>query len=99
MRKVYVVGLGPGDSRCLTAEARSALDEAHVLCGYGVYVDLVAPLYPEKEVFTTPMTQELERCRWALESWASPAARVCSCLLSSACPAFNWASPEANTCS
>ena len=73
MRKVYVVGLGPGDSRCLTAEARSALDEAHVLCGYGVYVDLVAPLYPEKEVFTTPMTQELERCRWALES-----ARVCS---------------------
>ena len=66
MRKVYVVGLGPGDSRCLTAEARSALDEAHVLCGYGVYVDLVAPLYPEKEVFTTPMTQELERCRWGL---------------------------------
>ncbi|MFR3921226.1 MAG: hypothetical protein ACLTYN_03840 [Dysosmobacter welbionis] len=24
MCKVYVVGLGPGDSRCLTAEARSA---------------------------------------------------------------------------
>ena len=60
MRKVYVVGLGPGDSRCLTAEARSALDEAHVLCGYGVYVDLVAPLlelardYPEVEVAVVP---------------------------------------------
>ena len=80
MRKVDVVGLGPGDSRCLTAEARSALDEAHVLCGYGVYVDLVAPLYPEKEVFTTPMTQELERCRWALESARSgrTTALVCS---------------------
>ena len=80
MRKGYVVGLGPGDSRCLTAEARSALDEAHVLCGYGVYVDLVAPLYPEKEVFTTPMTQELERCRWALESARSgrTTALVCS---------------------
>lgn len=80
MRKVYVVGLGPGDSSCLTAEARSALDEAHVLCGYGVYVDLVAPLYPEKEVFTTPMTQELERCRWALESARSgrTTALVCS---------------------
>ena len=74
------MGLGPGDSRCLTAEARSALDEAHVLCGYGVYVDLVAPLYPEKEVFTTPMTQELERCRWALESARSgrTTALVCS---------------------
>lgn len=80
MRKVYVVGLGPGDSCCLTAEARSALDEARVLCGYGVYVDLVAPLYPEKEVFTTPMTQELERCRWALESARSgrTTALVCS---------------------
>ena len=80
MRKVYEVGMGPGDSRCLTAEARSALDEAHVLCGYGVYVDLVAPLYPEKEVFTTPMTQELERCRWALESARSgrTTALVCS---------------------
>ena len=80
MRKVYVVGLGPGDRRCRTAEARSALDEAHVLCGYGVYVDLVAPLYPEKEVFTTPMTQELERCRWALESARSgrTTALVCS---------------------
>ena len=80
MRKVYVVGLGPGDSRCLTAEARSALDEAHVLCGYGVYVDLVAPLYPEKEVFTTPMTQELERCRLALEkaSEGKTTAMICS---------------------
>ena len=80
MCKVYVVGLGPGDSRCLTAEARSALDEAQVLCGYGVYVDLIAPQYPEKEVFTTPMTQELERCRWALESARSgrTTALVCS---------------------
>lgn len=80
MRKVYVVGLGPGDSRCLTAEARSAWMRPHVLCGYGVYVDLVAPLYPEKEVFTTPMTQELERCRWALESARSgrTTALVCS---------------------
>ena len=51
-----------------------------MLCGYGVYVDLVAPLYPEKEVFTTPMTQELERCRWALESARSgrTTALVCS---------------------
>ncbi|MFR3921227.1 MAG: hypothetical protein ACLTYN_03845 [Dysosmobacter welbionis] len=37
-------------------------------CAAMGYVDLIAPQYPEKEVFTTPMTQELERCRWALES-------------------------------
>ena len=46
---VYVVGLGPGDPQFLTAQARSALEEAEVLCGYPVYLDLVRPYYPEKE--------------------------------------------------
>lgn len=80
MRNVYVVGLGPGDSQHLTAEARQALEEAEVLCGYGVYVDLVAPLFPGKEVYTTPMKRELERCRWALETAAAgrTTAMVCS---------------------
>ena len=80
MRKVYVVGLGPGEEQYLTAEARAALDEAEVLCGYTVYVDLVAPLYPGKETFTTPMTKELDRCRWALETANSgrTVAMVCS---------------------
>ena len=68
MRKVYVVGLGPGGEQYLTEEARAALDAAEVLCGYTVYVDLVAPLYPGKETYTTPMTKELDRCRWALET-------------------------------
>ena len=61
MGKVYVVGLGPGGEQYLTAEARTALDAAEVLCGYTVYVDLVAPLYPGKETYTTPMKQELDR--------------------------------------
>lgn len=80
MRKVYVVGLGPGEEQYLTGEARAALDAAEVLCGYTVYVDLIAPLYPGKEVYTTPMTRELDRCRWALETANSgrTAALVCS---------------------
>lgn len=80
MRSVYVVGLGPGDSRYLTREAQKALEESEVLCGYPVYVDLVAPLYPGKKVYTTPMTQEVERCRWALESAnaGTTTALVCS---------------------
>ena len=41
---VSVVGLGPGDAQFLTAQARHALQEADVLCGYTVYIDLVRPL-------------------------------------------------------
>ena len=68
MNKLYVVGIGPGKPAFMTAQARQALEEAAVLCGYTVYVDLVAPLYPGKETYTTPMKQELDRCRWALET-------------------------------
>lgn len=68
MCKIYVVGIGPGGEAFLTAQARSAMEQADVLCGYTVYIDLVRPLYPEKETYTTPMTQELDRCAWALET-------------------------------
>ena len=34
-----VVGLGPGDARCLTPEAEAALADAHALYGYGPYLD------------------------------------------------------------
>lgn len=80
MNKLYVVGLGPGDARYLTAQARAALEEAELICGYSVYTDLVRPLYPDKEYFTTPMKQELDRCRHALASAGQgvTTAMVCS---------------------
>ncbi|MCI6143206.1 MAG: precorrin-3B C(17)-methyltransferase [Subdoligranulum variabile] len=77
---VYVVGLGPGNARFLTAQAQAALQAADLLCGYTVYIDLVRPLYPDKEVYTTGMTKEIDRCRWALETAQSgkTVALVCS---------------------
>ena len=77
---VYVVGLGPGDSQFLTAQAAAALDAADVLCGYTVYVELIRARYPGKELCTTGMTKELDRCRWALETAHSgrTVALVCS---------------------
>ena len=65
--KLYVVGLGPGKPDGMTLEARAALDRAELLCGYPAYLDLIAPLYPGKETCSTPMTQELARCRRALD--------------------------------
>ena len=80
MNTLFVVGIGPGGPEFLTGEAREALSRAQVLCGYTVYVDLVAPLFPGKETYTSPMTKELERCRWALETAQSgrDVAFVCS---------------------
>jgi len=80
MKKVYVVGLGPGGREYMTEQAACALRESQVLCGYTVYIDLIAPDYPGKRVLTTPMTQETLRCRMALETAAAgeTVALVCS---------------------
>ena len=67
MAKLYIVGLGPGRPEGMTLEARAALDASDLLCGYGAYLELIKPIYPDKERFSTPMTQELERCRRALD--------------------------------
>lgn len=80
MSKVYVVGLGPGADRQLTEEAQGVLKHCPVMIGYTVYVDLVREQYPEKIFLTTPMTQEAQRCRMALEeaSRGADVAMICS---------------------
>lgn len=77
---VFVVGLGPGDPQFLTAQAQSALQQAEVLCGYTVYLDLIRPYFPDKTFYSTGMTKEIDRCRWALETAQSgkTVALVCS---------------------
>lgn len=80
MAKVYAVGIGPGGRKYMTQQAAEVLQEADVLCGYPVYLDLVAPYYPGKEMLSTPMRQETERCRMALEAaqQGKTVAMVCS---------------------
>ena len=65
--KLTVVGIGPGNEENMTLRAKQALEEAQVIVGYQVYVDLVKDRYPEKEFLTTGMTREAQRCRMALE--------------------------------
>ena len=90
-KTVFVVGLGPGGAQFLTAQAQSALDQAEVLCGYTVYLDLIRPLYPEKETYATGMTKELDRCRWALET--AQAGRCVALVCSGDAGVYGMASP------
>ena len=89
--ELYVVGLGPGDPALMTGQARAALEKAEVLCGYTVYVDLVRDLYPDKEVYTTPMRGEMERCRWALQT--ADAGRTVAMVCSGDAGVYGMASP------
>ena len=68
MNKLFVVGIGPGEASQMTGKALDALRASDVIAGYGVYVDLVKPLFPEKEYLTTAMRKEADRCRMAIDA-------------------------------
>lgn len=80
MKKLYIVGLGPGAGEDLTGRAAKALEEADVIVGYTVYIDLIRDAYSHKELLSTPMRREVERCQMALELADSgkTVAMVCS---------------------
>lgn len=66
--KLFVIGLGPGDEQMMTGRAKTALEKADCIVGYGVYIDLIRHLIEGKEVLSTPMKQEVARCRMAVEA-------------------------------
>lgn len=67
MNQVYVVGMGPGSAQQMTLEAQRILESCDVIVGYTVYVELLKESLPDKEYLTTPMRQEVDRCRMAFE--------------------------------
>ena len=66
MKRLFVVGLGPGGRDGMTLEAKKALEQSEVICGYTAYADLIRGDYPEKEYLVSGMTKEVERCHMAL---------------------------------
>ena len=78
--KVTVVGLGPGAGRDLTGRAREALEQANLIIGYTAYIALIREAFPEKEMRSTGMRREVDRCREAVEAAVSgkDVAMVCS---------------------
>ena len=66
MKRLFVVGLGPGGRDGMTLEAKKALEQSEVICGYTAYADLIREDYPEKEYLVSGMTKEVERCHMAL---------------------------------
>lgn len=67
MGKIFVIGLGPGGKEHMTVRAIEALKESDVIVGYHKYIPYVQHIIEGKEVVTTAMRGEEERCRKALE--------------------------------
>ena len=78
--KIYIIGMGPGKEEMMTGEAIQALENSDVIIGYTVYVNLLGERFEGKEMLTTPMRQETERCRLCFEEAAKgkQVALICS---------------------
>ena len=60
--RIYIVGLGPGKEEMMTGEALTVLAQSDVIIGYTVYLNLLGERFQGKELLSTPMRQETERC-------------------------------------
>lgn len=64
---IYVVGMGPGKESMMTPEAMEILKNSDVIIGYTVYLKLLGTRFSDKELLSTPMRQEQERCQLCFE--------------------------------
>ena len=69
MNKLYVVGIGPGAADEMTLRAHKALEKAQVIVGYGAYIALVKPLFPEHRHLRWSRSAMQEENRIILFSW------------------------------
>ncbi len=65
--RLSIIGLGPGSLEYLAPAARRALLRADFVAGYGPYLELAAPLLKCVETYSTPMREEGDRARRAIE--------------------------------
>lgn len=60
--RIYIVGMGPGKEEMMTGEAIAVLEKADVIVGYDLYLRLLGERFQKKELLSTPMRREAERC-------------------------------------
>ena len=67
MAKLYVVSLGPGGKEHMTFKAVEAINKSDVIVGYTPYIEYIKDFIVEKEVFSTGMKKEVDRCKLAID--------------------------------
>lgn len=64
---IYVVGLGPGGREQMTRRALETLEASDVIIGYKKYIELIAADFSHKQLISSAMKNETERCRQAFD--------------------------------
>ncbi|MGL5656804.1 MAG: precorrin-3B C(17)-methyltransferase [Fusobacteriaceae bacterium] len=66
-KKIYIVGIGPGNLEDISKRAYDVLKNVDVIIGYSTYIDLVKDEFKGKEIVSSGMKKEIERCKETLD--------------------------------
>ena len=64
--KLFVVGMGAGNSGGMTLDAQNVILSSDIVVGYTLYVELLRQIFPDKNYLATGMKSEVERVKMAL---------------------------------
>ncbi|MCJ8300893.1 MAG: precorrin-3B C(17)-methyltransferase [Pseudomonadales bacterium] len=67
MKKLFIIGTGPGDLQLLTPKAQQAISASTELVAYGLYLDLLGDICAGKNRHDLPLGEEINRARLALD--------------------------------
>ncbi len=65
---IYAVGLGPGAGDLLSPRARKILEECDTIAGYTIYLKQFPDIFENKNIISSGMKGEIERCKNALDA-------------------------------
>lgn len=65
--KIYIVGTGPGSEEYICPKALTAMNQSDVIVGYKKYIELIEPFIKDKELISSHMKKEVERCQEVLD--------------------------------
>ncbi len=67
MAKLYVIGIGPGGREHMILKAVETIKKSDIIVGYTPYIDYLGDLVKGKEIYSTGMKGEIERCKLAIK--------------------------------
>lgn len=65
--KIYVVGIGPGKKADMTFKAYEKMKNSDIIVGYKTYTDLIKEYFPNTEIRSSSMMEEVDRCLEVLD--------------------------------
>lgn len=66
MKKLYILSSGAGGTSYITSQAIEAINDSEVIVSYTKYAKELKELIADKEVYTSGMTHEIDRCQQAI---------------------------------